>query len=81
MHNNVKFTIEYLDGKVKKAVSSRQHSAHHQAMGGCVAGQLQPGQRQVVTRKIAQELRRSQLQRIAGQQATGRCVLCGTQTA
>ncbi|WP_038492011.1 phage virion morphogenesis protein [Collimonas arenae] len=30
---------------------------------------LQPGQRRVVTRKIAQELRRSQVRRIASQQA------------
>jgi len=36
---------------------------------GALLAKLQPGQRRVVTRKIAQELRRSQAQRIANQQA------------
>jgi len=36
---------------------------------GALLAQLQPGQRRVVTRKIAQDLRRSQAQRIAGQLA------------
>jgi phage virion morphogenesis protein len=36
---------------------------------GALLGQLQPGQRRVVTRKIAQDLRRSQARRIASQQA------------
>jgi len=36
---------------------------------GALLARLQPGQRRVVTRKIAQDLRRSQAQRIASQQA------------
>jgi phage virion morphogenesis protein len=36
---------------------------------GVLLAKLQPAQRRVVTRKIAQELRRSQAQRIASQQA------------
>ncbi|WP_442783677.1 phage virion morphogenesis protein [Collimonas fungivorans] len=36
---------------------------------GALLAKLQPGQRRAVTRKIAQELRRSQAQRIASQQA------------
>jgi phage virion morphogenesis protein len=36
---------------------------------GALLAKLQPGQRRVITRKIAQELRRSQAQRIASQQA------------
>jgi phage virion morphogenesis protein len=40
-----------------------------QAWAGALLAQLQPGQRRVITRKIAQDLRRSQAQRIASQQA------------
>ncbi|NKI68089.1 phage virion morphogenesis protein [Collimonas pratensis] len=40
-----------------------------EAWAGALLAQLQPGQRRVVTRKIAQDLRRSQVQRIASQQA------------
>jgi len=36
---------------------------------GALLARLQPGQRRVITRKIAQDLRRSQAQRIASQQA------------
>jgi phage virion morphogenesis protein len=36
---------------------------------GALLTQLQPGQRRVITRKIAQDLRRSQARRIASQQA------------
>jgi len=36
---------------------------------GALLAQLQPGQRRVITRRIAQDLRRSQVQRIASQQA------------
>jgi len=36
---------------------------------GTLLAQLQPGQRRIVTRRIAQDLRRSQAQRIASQQA------------
>jgi phage virion morphogenesis protein len=36
---------------------------------GALLARLQPGQRRVVTRKIAQDLRRSQAQRIASQRA------------
>lgn len=43
------------------------HAIEHWA--GVLLAKLQPGQRRVVTRKIAQELRRSQAQRIASQQA------------
>jgi phage virion morphogenesis protein len=40
-----------------------------EAWAGALLAQLQPGQRRVVTRRIAQDLRRSQAQRIASQQA------------
>ncbi|MEM4990643.1 phage virion morphogenesis protein [Collimonas sp. H4R21] len=40
-----------------------------ESWAGALLAKLQPGQRRVVTRKIAQELRRSQAQRIASQQA------------
>jgi phage virion morphogenesis protein len=40
-----------------------------EAWAGALLAQLQPAQRRVITRKIAQELRRSQAQRIASQQA------------
>jgi len=40
-----------------------------EAWAGALLAQLQPGQRRVVTRRIAQDLRRSQTQRIASQQA------------
>ena len=40
-----------------------------EAWAGALLAQLQPGQRRVVTRKISQDLRRSQAQRIASQQA------------
>lgn len=40
-----------------------------EAWAGALLAQLQPGQRRIVTRKIAQDLRRSQPQRIAAQQA------------
>ena len=40
-----------------------------EAWAGALLAQLQPGQRRIVTRKIAQDLRRSQAQRIASQQA------------
>jgi phage virion morphogenesis protein len=36
---------------------------------GALLARLQPGQRRILTRKIAQDLRRSQVQRIASQQA------------
>lgn len=39
-----------------------------EAWADALLAQLQPGQRRVVTRKIAQDLRRSQAQRIASQQ-------------
>ncbi|PFH10997.1 phage virion morphogenesis protein [Collimonas sp. PA-H2] len=40
-----------------------------EAWAGTLLAQIQPGQRRVVTRRIAQDLRRSQAQRIASQQA------------
>ncbi|SFB12223.1 phage virion morphogenesis (putative tail completion) protein [Collimonas sp. OK607] len=40
-----------------------------EAWAGALLAQLQPGQRRVITRRIAQDLRRSQVQRIASQQA------------
>ena len=40
-----------------------------EAWVGALLAQLQPGQRRIVTRRIAQDLRRSQAQRIASQQA------------
>lgn len=40
-----------------------------EAWAGTLLAQLQPGQSRVVTRRIAQDLRRSQAQRIASQQA------------
>ena len=40
-----------------------------EAWAGALLAQLQPGQRRVLTRRIAQDLRRSQVQRIASQQA------------
>ncbi|WP_442783294.1 phage virion morphogenesis protein [Collimonas fungivorans] len=40
-----------------------------EAWAGALLAQLQPGQRRSITRKIAQDLRRSQVQRIANQQA------------
>ncbi|AMP13432.1 phage virion morphogenesis protein [Collimonas pratensis] len=40
-----------------------------EAWASALLAQLQPGQRRVVTRKIALDLRRSQAQRIASQQA------------
>jgi phage virion morphogenesis protein len=40
-----------------------------EAWAGALLAQLQPGQRRIVTRRIAQDLRRSQAQRIASQQA------------
>jgi len=40
-----------------------------EAWAGALLAQLQPSQRRVVTRRIAQDLRRSQAQRIASQQA------------
>jgi phage virion morphogenesis protein len=40
-----------------------------EAWAGALLAQLQPSQRRVVTRRIAQDLRRSQAQRIAGQEA------------
>jgi phage virion morphogenesis protein len=40
-----------------------------EAWAGALLAQLQPGQRRIITRRIAQDLRRSQAQRIASQQA------------
>lgn len=40
-----------------------------EAWAGALLTKLQPGQRRVITRRIAQDLRRSQAQRIASQQA------------
>jgi phage virion morphogenesis protein len=40
-----------------------------EAWAGALLARLQPGQRRILTRKVAQDLRRSQAQRIASQQA------------
>ncbi|MEM4987652.1 phage virion morphogenesis protein [Collimonas sp. H4R21] len=48
-------------------MSDDLHTIEHWA--GALLAQLQPGQRRVITHKIAQDLRRSQARRIASQQA------------